>query len=99
MLLESLKIGVGGYSIVFNYSIEVPTFELRKIGIDLPLTSGDLLNFARRNLLGTTQTCNKMECSRQNLDYLVKMNKIQPIIIETKERLYLKGDIEVIISE
>lgn len=99
MLLESLKVGVGGYSIVFNESIEVPTFELRKIGIALPIISGDLLNFARRNLLGTTQICNKMECSRQKFDYLVKMNKIQPIITETKERLYLKGDIETIMSE
>ena len=98
-LLKSLKIGIGGYSIVFNESIEVPTFELRKIGIDLPLTPGDLLNFARENLLGTAKTCNKMECSRQNLDYLVKMNKIQPIIIDTKERLYLKGDIEAVMSE
>lgn len=93
-ILNSVKIGIGGYSIVFNDSIEVQTYDLRKIGKELPLSYTDLINFVRRNLINTTKACDMMQCSRQNLSYMVKTDKLQPIIIDTKENFYMKGDIE-----
>lgn len=93
-LLDSVKVGAGGYSIIFNDSIEIQTSDLRRIGQTLPLTSKDFYNFVRRNVLDTTKTCDMLQCSRQNLSYLVKEEKIKPIIYGTKENLYLKGEIE-----
>ncbi|MBQ8803043.1 MAG: hypothetical protein IJZ53_05380 [Tyzzerella sp.] len=98
-LLDSVKVGAGGYSIIFNDSIEIQTSDLRRIGQTLPLTSKDFYNFVRRNVLDTTKTCDMLQCSRQNLSYLVKEKKIKPIIYGTKENLYLKGEIEKTLND
>ena len=99
LLLDSLKVGVGGYSIVFNDSIEIQRCDLRDVGQGLPLYTTDFLKFMRRNLKDTTKTCDMMQCSRQNLSYLVKMEKIKPVICGTKENMYLKGEIEILMEE
>ena len=93
-LLESLKIGVGGYSIVFNDSIEIQSLDLRANGSTIPLTSKDFYNFVRRNVIDTTKTCDILQCSRQNLSYMIKEKKIKPIICGTKGNLYMKGEID-----
>jgi hypothetical protein len=98
-LLDSVKIGVGGYSVVFNDSIEIHVSDLRAMGQTLPLKSGDFCHFVSRNVLDTTQTCDMLQCSRQNVSYLVKEKKITPIIYGTKENLYLKGEVEKVMDE
>lgn len=99
MLLDSMKVGPGGYSVIFNDSIEIAVSDIRRIGQVIPLTAEDFYNFVSRNVLDTTRTCEMLQCSRQNISYLVKEKKITPIICGTKENLYLKGDMEVFINE
>lgn len=99
VLLDSVKVGVGGYSVVFNDSIEIPSADLYSHGVLLPLTSNDFYNFIRRNVMDTTATYNMLQCSRQNLSYMVREEKITPIIYGTKENLYLKGEVERAMSE
>ena len=93
-VFDTLKVGVGGYSIIFNDSIEVQALDLRTVGTSIPLTSKDFYNFIRRNVTDATKTCDMLQCSRQNLSYMVKEDKIKPIIHGTKENLYLKGEVE-----
>lgn len=52
-----------------------------------------------RNVMDTTATYNMLQCSRQNLSYMVREEKITPIICGTKENLYLKGEVERAMSE
>lgn len=98
-LRDSVKVGVGGYSIVFNDSIEVSTFDLRKAGVLLPMTAGDFYGYVRRNVVDTTKACDMLECSRQNLSYLVKEGKLAPLICGAKENLYARCDIEEMMSK
>ena len=93
-LLDSVKVGVGGYSVIFNGSLEIQTLDLREIGLLLPLTANDFYHFVHRNVVDTTRACDMLQCSRQNLSYLVKAEKIRPVIYGTKENMYLKGEIE-----
>ena len=97
-LLDSVKVGVGGYSIIFNDSIEIQAADLRASGLFIPLTSKDFYNFVGRNVIDTTRTCEMLECTRQNLSYLIRMDKIEPIIRGEKEKLYLKGEIEHVLN-
>lgn len=97
-ILEQAKVGAGGYSILFNDSIEIQTTDLRNEGQLLPLTSQDFYNFVGRNVIDTTEACNMLQCTRQNLSHMVKEKKLSPIIYGTKENLYLKGEIEKITS-
>ncbi|MGN0406947.1 MAG: hypothetical protein ACI4EJ_01690 [Bacteroides sp.] len=98
-LLHSVKVGVGGYSISFNDTIEISSAVIREKGVLLPITANDILAFVRTNIVNTTTSCEMLQCSRQNLSYLVKTKKITPIIYGTKENLYTKGDIERIMYD
>lgn len=98
-LLDSVKVGVGGYSVMFNESLEIQSSDLRETGLLLPLTATDFYNFVCGNVVDTTTACNMLQCSRQNLSYLVREEKLKPVVNGTKENMYLKGDIERVMSE
>ena len=94
LLLESGKAGAGGYYVTFNNSIDIPAAELYKTGIKLPLKKSDFINFVRKNILDTSEVCSMLECSRQNLNYLINKDLLKPIKENVKGNLYQKGDVE-----
>ena len=98
-ILRSAGVGVGGYSVSFDGTIEIPASELRKVGVLLPLTTNDFYYFIGTNVIDTTVACDRIQCSRQNLSYMVNEGKIKPVLRGTKENLYLKGEIERIMQE
>ena len=93
LLYRSGKVGTGGYFITFNDSIDIPASVLYRAGTILPVTLQDFLEFAQNNLFDTTQSCELLECSRQNLSYLQKQKKITPVKQNVKGNLYRKGDV------
>ncbi len=98
-ILRGVSVGVGGYSVLFGGTIEIPASGLREVGVLLPLTTNDFYDFICTNVIDTTVACDRIQCSRQNLSYMVKEGKIKPVIRGTKENLYLKGEIERIMQE
>ena len=93
-LLKSVKVGVGGYGVVFNDSIEISKTDLRKKEWILPIKSDDFYRFVNNNIVNSFQACEEMECSRQNLSYLVKTKQLTPVISGIKENFYTKGSIQ-----
>ena len=93
-LLESCTLGVDGYYITFNNSIDIPAWLLHKKGKSVPLEYEDFLSFAKNSIVDTTTSCNMLECSRQNLSYLVNQGQLAPLKENVKGNLYLKKDIE-----
>ena len=98
-LLDSVKVGVGGYSVVFNDSIEVEVSDLREAGRKLPLSAEDFYGFVRKNVVDATQACDMIQCSRQNLSYMVKEGKIDPITTGVNTNLYTKGMVEKVMCD
>ncbi len=92
-LLEICTLGVDGYYITFNDSIDVPAWLLHKKGKQIPLEYEDFLSFARNNIVDTTKSCDILECSRQNLSYLVGQGQLAPLKENIKGNLYLIKDI------
>lgn len=97
-LLHSVKVGVGGYSISFDGNVEVYSSAVRETGVLLPISAGDMFGFVRENIVDTTTACDMLQCSRQNLSYLAKAKKLEPIIQGTKEKLYTKGAVEKVMN-
>lgn len=96
---NSVQLGVGGYSVLFLDSIELYASDLREAGILIPISASDFYGFVSRNVVDTTRTCEALQCSRQNLSYLVKEGRLRPIIRGTKENLYGKGNVESLMKE
>ena len=93
-LLERIKVGPGGYSLNFDDAIELQAMDLRDFPLTTPLGAKDFYAFMCRNIVDTTKACDMLQCSRQNLAYLVKEEKLKPVYGGTKENLYLKGEVE-----
>ena len=87
------SIGVGGYYITFNNSIDIPAWALYGAKETLPLTLEDFKKFTQKNMLDTTEVCNTLECSRQNISYMVKKRHILPIKESVRGNLYDKCEI------
>ena len=81
------------YYITFNDSIDIPAWLLRQKGKLIPIEYGDFLSFAQNSVVDTTNSCDILECSRQNLSYLVSQGQLAPLRENVKENLYLKKDI------
>lgn len=84
---------IGGYSVTFNVSIDIPATVLYEAGEYIPLKRTGFIAFVQNNILDTSDSCNILECSRQNVAYMVKQQQLVPIKEEVKGNLYLKGDI------
>lgn len=90
---QSAKIGAGGYYVTFNDSIDIPAGTLYEAGVVIPLKLKDFKAFVRKNVLDTTESSNLLECTRQNISYLVNQQQLEPIKEEVRGNLYLKGEV------
>ncbi|MBT2615113.1 MULTISPECIES: DNA-binding protein [unclassified Bacillus (in: firmicutes)] len=53
----------------------------------------ELAEFVQKEIINTTEALDILQCSRQNLNDLVKRNVITPIKDLPRDRLFLKEDI------
>lgn len=93
LVLKSGHIAAGGYCVTFNDSIDISANCLYKSGISIPLSLDDFLMFVKNNMVDSTESCAILECSRQNLAYLVSKKKLTPVKKDVKGNLYTKGNI------
>ena len=94
MLYQSCKVGTGGYCVTFDEAIDIPASKLYEKGETIPLSPDDFLRFAKNNLLDTTDCYKILECSRQNVAYMVKRKQLNPVKEDVKGALYLKGEVD-----
>ena len=92
-LYQSGKVGTGGYFVTFNDSIDISASLLYERGERIPLRLGDFTAFVQNNVIDTTQSCNILQCSRQNVAYMVSHQQMIPIKEDVRGNLYLKGDV------
>ena len=90
---KSCSVAAGGRCITFNNSIDIPYHILYESGDRLGITLDDFLTFTRQNILDTTKSCEVLDCSRQNVAYLVQTDKLNPVKEEVRGGLYLKADV------
>ena len=93
ILFESAKVGTGGYFVTFDDSIDIPARLLYKSGKKIPLEPEDFISFAQKNICDTSETCIELECSRQNVSYMISHDMLTPVKENVKGNLYLRGDV------
>jgi hypothetical protein len=59
----------------------------------------DIENFLKNELLETAGVMRFLNCSRQNIDQLVKRGKLTPILTLSKTKIFLKSDISAYKSQ
>ena len=93
LLFKSCRLGTDGFYITFNNSIDIPSWTLYEKGQLVPIEYEDFLSFINNNLVDTSASCALLECSRQNLAYMVGQDQLHPVKENVKGNLYLKKDV------
>lgn len=53
----------------------------------------ELYNYLKENIINTAEATDILKCSRQNIDDLVRRNKLTPIKIFPRDKIFLKEDV------
>lgn len=53
----------------------------------------ELLKFIAENIINTAEAIQILNCSRQNIDDLVKRGKLIPVKVFPRDRLFFKEDV------
>ncbi len=97
-LLMGLSLEVGGNGITFNDAMTITLDELNKLP-SYPIDSNDIKAYAANNLISSSRAGYLMQCSRQNISYLVKVNKLIPVIQGLNETYFTKGNVKRVMTE
>lgn len=84
----------GGYGITWNGIANIYAMELKNRGILVNVSYDDFCRFARNNIVNTAQACEILDCTRQNIDDLVKRDRLEPVSTTARNKLFLRADIE-----
>lgn len=93
-LFREVQMQTDGYGITWGEQLSISCYDLFKTGTLLPLSASDFHDFIIYRTVGTSETCELLECTRQNVDDLVRRDKLSPIRCYAKNKLFLKSDIE-----
>ena len=67
--------------------------ELYEKSESIPLSLEDFIGFVQHRIVNANEACQLLGCSRQNIDDLMKRDKLHPIRKDAKYKLFLKSEI------
>lgn len=89
-----VRIQPGGYGIGWNESTIISDQELYHMGVEIPVSLEEFCIFAQENMLSTAEVAEELGCSRQNIEDLIKRDKLHPVKNMPRNKLFLKAEIE-----
>jgi len=92
-IFKKVSVEVGGHGICWGENLSIVCERLYKMGRPVPLCMEDFCNFVANRVVNTAEAAELLECSRQNIDDLIKRDKLHPIKVDAKNKLFLKSEI------
>ena len=93
-VFSKVHVSEGGYGICWDDQREIPFYELKNNGFDYMISYEDMRLIIERETLDTAQTAERLNCSRQNIDDLVRREKLRPVKTGAKNKLFMKSEID-----
>lgn len=90
---QAVCIQVGGYGVSWGEQLTISDKELYQIGIPIPITQADLVQYLQQRVITTAEAAELLHCSKQNIEDLVRRGKLHPVKESPKVRLFLKSEI------
>ncbi len=90
---EEARPQTGGYGVMWDVNLIIPDTELDCMGVELPLKALDFERFAADNIINAAEACEMLGCSRQNINELVKREKLHPLKVWERNTLFLKSEV------
>ncbi|HOD93871.1 MAG TPA: DUF2442 domain-containing protein [Clostridia bacterium] len=92
-LFRRVSIQPGGYGVFWGENLNITDNVLYDCGKDVPLSLEDFRLFVENRVINTAEAAELLDCSRQNIDDLIRRNKLHPIKVTNKNKLFLKSEI------
>lgn len=90
---RNVRIQVGGYGVSWSETLTISDRELYEIGIPIPVTQDDFVQYIQQRVITTAEAADDLQCSKQNIEDLVRRGKLHPIKESPKVKLFLKSEI------
>jgi len=90
---KSAKMETGGYGISWDVNLTIPDNILYSTGQEVPLSISDFHGFVKQRVINAAEAAEILNCSRQNINDLIKRDKLHPIKASGKDTLFLKSEI------
>ena len=93
-LFNQMHVEPGGYGISWTSELDCSEGEIYNDGVDIPLSYSDFSRFAERNLISTKDAASILNCSKQNIDDLVRRGQLHPIKYNMRYNLFYRSEVE-----
>lgn len=92
-IFNRVNVSVGGQGIEWSLDLVISCEELYHSGVEVPLSLNDIKCFINKSVIDTKQASELLECSKQNINDLVKKGRLIPIKENQKYKLFLESEV------
>ena len=90
---HAVEVQPDGYGVMWSDRAMISDRELYGKSENIPLSLEDFIGFVQHRIVNANEACQLLGCSRQNIDDLMKRDKLHPIRKDAKYKLFLKSEI------
>lgn len=90
---STVEVQPDGYGVMWSDTAMISDRELHAHSEMVPLSLDDFIGFVQHRIVSASEACQLLECSRQNIDDLMKRGKLHPIRKDTRYKLFLRSEI------
>ena len=83
----------GGYEIIINNLVTVDKYMIITYGELLEASAKMFYSFAEKNVINTSEACEILNCTRQNISYMINKDTLSPLKRGDKESLFYRGEL------
>ncbi|MBR1759044.1 MAG: hypothetical protein IJ744_10035 [Lachnospiraceae bacterium] len=97
-MFHEARLRAGGREISWRDNLWITLEELEKMETLLPFSCEELEQGFLGRLMETDEVCKTIDCTRQNVDYLIRKGKLHPVKKGARLTLFARGEVEGLIS-
>ena len=90
---NTVEVQPDGFGVYWNEQAMIAHRDLYSHGVTVPLSLKDLHRFVQDRIVSASEACSILDCSRQNIDDLMRRDKLHPIRTDTKYKLFSKAEV------
>ena len=91
---NTVEVQPDGYGVMWSERATISDQELYMHSETVPLSLDDFIGFVRHRVISASEACQMLDCSRQNIDDLMKRGKLHPIRKDAKYKLFLRSEVQ-----
>lgn len=92
-VFSSVSVQTGGYGVCWGESLTIDDHILYQCGEEVPLILDDFRRFISCRIVNTMEAAELLGCSKQNIEDLIRRDKLHPVKINARNKLFLKSEI------